>query len=207
MAFTNRIIISLSILAGFLPGIGHAQSVPDTKLSDQNYEHSVFAFSGRFHSGYFGASFTLPINFEDNYIVGVGYQRFLDTDPNGWNLGLELGLAGRLGANSSAEVWGGGVVRYDGWILGDTWRVSPSLTAGISVVSDTIGVEKTREAAAGQLADILFYLAPEISVSNVDNPQYEIFTRVQHRSGLWGLTGFTSIDGSNAIAAGFRYKY
>jgi hypothetical protein len=193
-------------------GAANAQDVTpiepqiEVELPDQ-YDESIFLIGGRFHTGYFGHSFTMPAEFEDNYLIGVGYQRFFQTDPDGWNFGVELGLAGRVGEDQSLEGWGGVVARYDGWVINDTIRVSPSITAGLSAVTSTIGVEREREARQSKPANLLYYLGPEISFSHVDRPETEVFVRVQHRSGLWGLTGFAGIDGSNAVAGGVRFKF
>ena len=44
-----------------------------------------------------------------------------------------------------------------------------------------------------------------LAFSLVDQPQWEVFTRFQHRSGAYGL--IADLDASNAVTAGFRYKF
>lgn len=175
--------------------------------TSQVLDESISIFAGRFHEGFFGHSFTLQAPFEDNYMVAAAYQKFYVFDAKGWDFGLEVGLAGRMGESQSAEVWAGGVGRYQGWVLGDTIRVAPAITLGLSAVTDTIGVEKEREGRQPLSANLLFYLAPELSFSHVDNPEFEVFWRAHHRSGAWGVTGLAAIDGANAVTAGLRFKF
>lgn len=169
-------------------------------------DEAVFFFGGRFHSDFFGASFnpfTAP--YENNYVVGGGYQKTFWDFGNDFRMGGEAGLALRMGDNTSLEGWGGVFARYDGFVLGNTLRISPSLTAGISVVSGTIGVEAEKVKQLGRPDTVLYYLGPEIDLSLVDKPNWEVFWRIQHRSGGWGT--LANIDASNAEVVGLRYKF
>lgn len=180
---------------------------PAPMMTSDTLDESIFVFGGRYHRDHFGQFFSIS-NPEDVYGIALGYQKFFITDPEGWNWGLEAGVAGRFGDGpSTAEVWAGGVGRYNGWVLGDSVRISPSLTFGLSAVTDTFGIAKARENAQNIPANLLFYLAPEISFSSVDHPEFELFARAQHRSGAWGLTGFAPIDGENATMMGIRFKF
>jgi hypothetical protein len=185
-----------------------AMAEPPQVMSSYDFDESVFIFGGRYHKGYFGHTFTPNPIPEDFYGLAVGYQKFFITDPEGWNWGLETGVAGRFGDGpATAEIWAGGVGRYNGWVFGDTVRVSPSLTLGLSAVTDTFGIAKEREEAQDKSAKLLFYVGPEISFSHVDNPELEVFWRAQHRSGAWGTTGLAAIDGANAAMVGVRFKF
>ncbi|WP_051213943.1 hypothetical protein [Maritalea myrionectae] len=211
----RKISGSAILIAAFavLPSLVSVATAQSQNYSEYNtvvpdFDESVFIFGGRYHKGYFGHSFTPNPIPENNYGIAVGYQRFFKTDPTGWNWGLETGVAGRFGEDpATAELWAGGVGRYNGWVLGDSIRVSPSLTLGLSVVTDTFGIAKEREEAQDKSAKLLFYVGPEISFSHVDNPEYEVFWRAQHRSGAWGTTGLAPVDGANAAMVGFRYKF
>lgn len=174
----------------------------------QILDEALFIFGGRYHTGFYWDSFVPGASFEGNFALAIGYQKFYQIAPNGWNFGLEVGFAARFGEDpATAELWAGGVGRYDGWVLGDSIRVSPSMTVGLSAVTDTMGVEKERAATQSKSANLLFYLGPEVSLSYVDNPGYEVFWRAQHRSGGWGLTGFPPIDAVNAVTGGVRFKF
>jgi hypothetical protein len=172
-------------------------------LSEANDE-TVFVFGGPFTSGYFSDAIQ-PSQWalESNVFAGVGYQRFF-YGYKSFQLGVEAGLGVRVGTPVSGEAWAGLVGRITEFEVGPI-NITPSITGGLSVVTDTIGVETERTAAAGQSATLLYYLAPEIAVSHDEHPEWEAFGRIQHRSGGFGT--IAHIDGSNALTAGLRYKF
>lgn len=196
-----RFVHALVALAGaavFLAGPVQAQ--PRNEAADEN----VFVFAGPFTSGYFSDAIQpWAWQLESNVFVGAGYQRFFYAYES-FQLGVEAGLGLRLGSPSSAEAWAGLVGRLTEFEIGQI-NITPSVTFGLSAVTDTIGVETERTAAAGESAAILYYLAPEIAISHDDHPEWEAFGRIQHRSGGFGT--IAHIDGSNALTVGLRYKF
>ncbi|RUT29427.1 hypothetical protein EMQ25_15035 [Arsenicitalea aurantiaca] len=189
-------------------GLSAALAVPavalDAPQSPTAYDQAVFFFAGRMHDGFFGESFNpVGVDYEDNFVLGAGYQQFHGT-WHGIALGVEAGLAARFGEAGSVEAWGGGVARFDMVDLGPV-RVSPALTFGLSLASGTIGIETERSDAIGGAPPVLFYLAPELNFSLIEQPQTEIFWRVQHRSGGFGT--IAHIDGSNANVLGLRHRF
>lgn len=176
----------------------------DTQLSA--YDEAVFFFAGRFHTDWFGTSLKpWEVTWDGTYIAGGGYQTtWLD-----WydlRLGGEAGVSGRFGVDgSSAELWGGIFVRYDGLVIADTLRISPAWTTGLTVTTGTQGWEGERMDAWGEFEPLLIYLGAELNFSLVDQPQWETFVRVHHRSGGYGV--IADLDASNAITGGFRYKF
>jgi hypothetical protein len=170
------------------------------------FDRSVFFFGGRFHTDWFsdGAN-PFGLEWEDNYVLGAGYQQTL-LDWHDVRIGGEIGIAGRFGTSASAEFWGGGFIRFDWFTLGDTVRISPALTAGLSIGTGAVGVEAERAAAMGLgQVPLMVYLGPEINLSLVDHPEWEVFWRLHHRSGGYGW--IAQFDGANAVTAGFRYKF
>ena len=165
---------------------------------------NVFVFGGLFQDEFVWetAAFWRP-HYEENVFVGAGYQNFFADLPANFHIGIEVGGGLRLGQVSSAEVWSGFVLKNAGLTLGDL-TISPSATAGISVVTDTIGVETKRAGRQDRSVTALFYFAPEIAVSHTSLPGFEAFARIQHRSGGYGI--IAEIDGSNAATLGFRAK-
>jgi len=194
----NRVLPLLASLVMGLATPVFAQDIPSQG------QHNVFGMGGIFTDGHFGETFQFwRDHYESNFFGGVGYQYFLYDQSSLLNLGFEAGLGVRAGDSLSAEAWGGGVLKAN-IPLGD-FRVSPALTLGYSLVTDTIGVESVRAANIDQAVPVLFYLGPEIAVSNVNHPEWEAFARVHHRSGGYGTIGH--IDGSNALNLGLRYKF
>lgn len=193
-----RAILALWAICSFAPAASGAEA-----LTARNDE-SVFIFGGPMSSGYFGDALVFwNSGYEPNYFAGVGYQRFF-YEYESFALGLEAGIGIRTGQSTSAEAWAGLVGRLTEVELGPL-NITPSITGGFSVVTDTIGVETTRTTASGDSATLLYYLAPEIAVSHDDHPQWEAFGRIQHRSGGFGT--IAHIDGSNAVTLGVRYKF
>lgn len=192
MRHVYRCILACCIAAA----TGHAFA------EDQN----VFAFGGRYTNQYFEYTFNpFTVGYEDNYVLGAGYQQFALRHDGGLKLGVELGAALRLGNQTSGELWVGPVLRADGIIQTEQVKVSASVTAGLSVTTDTIGIERAREIEMGGDSTLLYYLGPEVSVSFANNPDVEYFARVHHRSGGWESLG-NMRDGANAASVGVRWS-
>jgi hypothetical protein len=102
----------------------------DWFFTPEPFDEAFFGFAARTNSGLNPFAFD---DYEDNYVFGIGYQRFHGT-PDGVRVGLEVGLAGRFGELNSAEIWGGIVGRID-FELFDVIRLSPAFTFGLSAVT------------------------------------------------------------------------
>jgi hypothetical protein len=197
------------VFAVLILAAGPASAQSDYRYRDKTalsaYDEAVFFFGGRFHQNWFKDSLTpWSVTWDDTYIVGAGYQRTL-LDWKDFRFGGEIGIAGRFAPDgSSAEIWAGAFARYDGWVFGNV-RFSPVFSIGLSYATGTQGFEGQRIAASGKDVPVLVYLGPEFAFSLVDQPQWEVFTRFQHRSGAYGL--IADLDASNAVTAGFRYKF
>lgn len=186
-----------------------AASVTTGLAAERIDRSAAFVLGGRYHTEHqedmFNPLGPFGMDYEDNFLLGGGYQRFFLTS-SGLSFGWEVGTALRFGEDVSGELWGGGVLRYDGLVLGDV-RISPAISFGLSAVTNTMGVEAEREAfTAGGDATLLFYSGPEINLSWKDNPNMEVFMRVQHRSGGWGALGEMG-DGANANSVGMRWHW
>lgn len=176
-------------------------------FAQQEPAQNTFVFAGRYTSQYFEHALNpFTVRYEDNYVLGAGYQQFFIGHAGGLMLGGEVGTALRFGDSTSAEVWAGPVLRADGLIQTENVRISASLTAGLSLTSGTVGIEAQREIDSGGDTSLLYYLAPEVSLSFADNPQTEYFWRVHHRSGGWESLG-NMRDGANATSLGVRWKF
>lgn len=167
---------------------------------------SIFVFGGVYTNK--SMRKTLDIvgtDYDSNFPLALGYQRFW------WSLwdfriGGEVGVAARFGDPFSMELWGGAVLRYDGLTIADRLKVTPGITAGLSGVTATMGVERLRERSHGGDAQLLFYLGPEIAVSHTRYPNIELFYRLHHRSGAGGVINGLN-EGYNANTLGLRFLY
>ncbi|EHJ97239.1 hypothetical protein ACQZ6V_18335 [Agrobacterium sp. 22-3674b3] len=148
----------------------------------------------------------VPVEYEKNAILGGGYQ-FYPYRIGNVKLGGEIGVAVRFGKGFTGEVWAGPVARYDKIRLGERLFVSPSFTAGLSLVSDAQpGRERQEEIKDNGNANVLFYLGPEINVSFSEESSTEFFWRLHHRSG-GGKTLGNMKGATNANVFGVRYKF
>lgn len=199
-----RFFIALTVIvAGSMMSAPYALA-QQTQLSE--FDEAVFFFGGRFHQDWFGTSLDpLVLTWDDTYIAAAGYQQTW-FDWYDLRLGGEVGISGRFSTDgASAELWGGLFVRYDGLVIADTLRISPAWVTGLSVTTGTQGWEGARMQAWGEFEPVLIYLGAELNFSLVDQPQWETFVRVHHRSGGYGF--IADIDASNAITGGVRYKF
>jgi hypothetical protein len=201
---SRRLVVSLLLCAAALPMQAPPALAQQTQLSE--YDEAVFFFGGRFHQDWFGTSLSpLALTWDDTFIAAAGYQKTW-VDWYDLRIGGEVGVSGRFSIDgASAELWGGLFVRYDGLVIADTLRISPAWITGFSVTTGTQGWEGERMAIWGEFEPVLVYLGAELNLSLVDQPQWETFVRVHHRSGGYGV--IADIDASNAITGGFRYKF
>ena len=178
-------------------------SAEQNTTTDQN----VFAFGGVYSSESVGETFNfLGTDYQDAYMLGGGYQRFFYGEENSFRAGVEGGVALRKGPDFSGEAWAGIVLRSDGFIRNDHIKISASVTGGLSLITNPLDVEVTREISRNGDSTFLFYMAPELAISTVDNPNMELFWRVQHRSGGWNTLGNMG-EGANANTIGIRWSF
>ena len=197
----KAIALAVVALAATPPMYAQDAAIP----ADQ--DQKIFVLGGRMgQSTMEGMLNPFTAEYEDTIILGGGYQYFLAEPIEDVKVGIETGAALRTGSGeTTGEVWGGVVGRYDGLVIQDSIRISPSLTFGASAVTDTMGVEAEREAADGLPGDLLFYLSPEISVSTTEHPESEVFWRLHHRSGAWNTFGGGGT--ANATTIGVRTSF
>lgn len=168
-------------------------------------DNAVFVFGGRYYEEtFFTGARPWGVNYENNYVLGAGYQRFFLNHPTGLRIGGEVGVSARMGDSFSAETWAGIVARFDGLTIADTIRISPAVTFGLTAETAPVGIEALNRGNGD--STFLFYIGPEINVSLVDHPDTEVFWRIHHRSGAWGTLG-NMADGANATAFGVRWKF
>jgi hypothetical protein len=115
-------------------------------------------------------------------------------------------VAGRFGSTPSAEFWGGVVGRHDGFMIGDSVRISPAFTFGLSHVTRPQGRELRNERERDGDARMLFYLGPEINLTFSSLPNVDFFWRLHHRSGAWGTLGDMH-GGANANVVGIKFEF
>lgn len=198
---------AIALAFAVFPVSAHAQQpVGVVEATGVDTDQNVFIFAGRYDEDHaIDSVVPFHVDYENNYVLGGGYQKFFFEPLKDMKVGLEAGVAARIADPFSGEIWGGGVIRYDGFVLGNDWRVSPALTFGLSAVTSSFGTEEARRALTDGNASLLYYLGPEISIGKVGGDN-EFFYRIQHRSGAWETLNHMG-DGANAQVIGFRHKF
>ena len=187
---------------------GQEQAVPGSTQPWWAQDSNVFVFGGVFSSASVGETFNIfGTDYQDAYILGGGVQKFISGHDDSLKLGLEFGLALRKGPDVSTEVWASAVLRADGFIHTDRFKLSASLTGGFSAITGPLDIEIARELSRGDGdSTLLFHMAPELSISFASNPDLEFFYRLQHRSGGWETLGGMG-EGANANTLGLRWSF
>ena len=199
----HRIALAAFLCAAVAPTSSRGAETPD---ADQ-FGEAIFGFGGVLTDENMGRSANpFGVSYENRITAGVGYQRYFYR-PHEVQVGMEVGVAARAIGGVTGEVWGGPVIRYDGFSIANTINISPSFTAGLSAVSGTHrGREQRLEERYEGNAAVLFYLGPELNVSFADTPEVEAFWRLHHRSGANGTLG--NMRGAmNANVLGLRLRY
>ncbi|AYM08699.1 hypothetical protein [Agrobacterium tumefaciens] len=192
-----------------LVGMIALAATPSLASEDMTSETSkaIFGFGGALTKEDMLKSAALfPVEYERNAILGGGYQ-FYPYRIGNVKLGGEIGVAARFGKGFTGEVWVGPVARYEQIRLGERLFITPSFTAGLSLVRDAQrGREREQEIKDDGNANVLFYLGPEINVSFSEDSSTEFFWRLHHRSG-GGKTLGNMKGATNANVFGVRYKF
>lgn len=182
------------------------QAFASEDMSEPTQE-AIFGFAGALTTEDMLKSAALvPVDYERNAILGGGYQ-FYPYQIGNVRLGGEIGVAARFGKGFTGEIWAGPVARYEQIKLGERLFITPSFTAGLSLVTDAQpGREREQEIKDDGNANVLFYLGPEINVSFSEDSSTEFFWRLHHRSG-GGKTLGNMKGATNANVFGVRYKF
>ncbi|MDB5473075.1 MAG: hypothetical protein JWP99_378 [Devosia sp.] len=197
-------LFAFSFIAGAFSAPSYAQQGSEPVHGPDS---NIFVFGGVYSSESVGETLNIiGTDYQDAYLLGGGYQHFFLGEENGLRAGLEAGAALRKGPDLSGEAWAGVVLRSDGFIRNEHVKISASITGGLSLVTNPLDVEVAREISRNGDSTLLFYMAPELSISTADNPNMEAFWRIQHRSGGWNTLGNMG-EGANANTVGVRWKF
>jgi hypothetical protein len=168
--------------------------------------NNVMLFAGQYAINDLGGTVNpFTATHEDQGIVAFAYGH----DFYRWRdvvVGVEVGTGLRFGLGTAGELWGGVNFRYTGFVLFNTVRIGGGITVGFSGITKATGIEAQREIKDNGSATLLAYLGPELTMALVDNPNWELVYRIQHRSGAYGVIAHF-IEGANANTVGIRYRY
>ncbi|MFJ1309627.1 hypothetical protein [Agrobacterium sp. P15N1-A] len=200
MNIAARLSLAAMIALAVTPSLASEDMTSETS-------EAIFGFGGALtKEDMLKSAALIPVEYERNAILGGGYQ-FYPYHIGNVKLGGEIGVAARFGKGFTGEVWAGPVARYEQIRLGERLFITPSFTAGLSLVTDAQpGREREQEIKDDGNANVLFYLGPEINVSFREDSSTEFFWRLHHRSG-GGKTLGNMKGATNANIFGVRYKF
>ena len=119
---------------------------------------------------------------------------------------VEVGAGKRFPHSGATEGWAALFVRYHlPWR--DTIVTTLAASTGVNY-ADKLPISEvfaTYEDSRAR-SHLLHYFAPEITFALPQRPEHELFVRVHHRSGAWGV--FNGVWGGADVATlGYRYRF
>lgn len=116
------VVIWFAVVAFTIQGFVPSASAQSTLClnCDGAADTDVLFFGGVMTDGDFPGWSNIPLaaSIEDSFFLGAAVNRqFIDLGM-GFHIGGEIGLAGRFGDGTSAELWGGPSLRYEGFRIG-----------------------------------------------------------------------------------------
>ena len=119
---------------------------------------------------------------------------------------LEFGAGRRFAGSGVSEGWAAVYFRYRGLVLYDTLIVSPGVSTGINYVDQFPVSEVYAPNEKGRpKSKLLHYFSPEIGFALQQAPEHELFVRLHHRSGVFGVMGGVH-GGADVVAIGYRLR-
>lgn len=194
---------SMKIMTGTLFLLLYAMAL--SSGAEEKNDRFASLYVGQFSNTALNEIVRFGVDFEGTYV----YVLSLGREMGRWKDKLALELEGQLGAYSGAqshlEANGAVTLRWltfpwDRWL--DT---SFAFGNGLSYASKDPPLE-VREGNEGRSAQLMYYILVEMAFAVPHHPDWEVFTRIHHRSSVFGL-----IDGlftaSNFAGLGLRYRF
>ncbi len=122
-----------------------------------------------------------------------------------WFVDWEAGAGQRFGNSTASEVWTALYLKYDGFPWPNTVYMTAGVSTGVNYATSISDLEKQKSGnRTGN--KLLHYFSPELAFADPDNKDFEIVTRLHHRSGIFGMFG--GVDGgSTFLSIGFRQHF
>jgi hypothetical protein len=122
----------------------------------------------------------------DDHIIATAFSRrtrlywgHVDFEP-------EIGIGQRFGQQNETEVWAALFFRYHGFPWDKYVITTIAASTGLNWASDVSEVEQER-AHDGEGSQLMHYFAPEVTFALPSAPNSQLFLRMHHRSGVFGL--------------------
>ena len=143
------------------------------------------------------------LNFEDSKFLVVVLGKNLTIYKEMIAVEAEGQVAKHWGYQDHFEVNGDVIFRWLPFPWDDYLDTSFAVGEGLSYATQNPEIEKDKN---GKTSKLLNYLAFEVAFEVPGVPGWSLFTRLHHRSGVFGL--FNGVKGgSNALGAGIKYSW
>ena len=146
----------------------------------------------------------LKADFNDAYMLDLAIGREVWRWDDKLAVGLEAQVAQHFVKQDHTEGNLLITVRWLDFPWNDTINTSIAVGEGISYASSVPAIE--RERSPGKTSQLLNYLMLEVELAPPGENAWSFFTRIHHRSGVYGLYDGVS-KGSNLVGGGVRYKF
>lgn len=146
-------------------------------------------------------------NFElaDDTLVGVGLSKRLFSLGRYLDFEIEFQAVKHFGDQDNFEFNLPLIARWNVFPWDSFIDTSLALGDGVSLATETPDLEKKRYGDDKSSAVLNFVLV-ELTLALPEHPSIEFVSRMQHRSGVFGLIGDTG-EASTAFAWGLRYRF
>lgn len=170
-------------------------------------EHSWYTslYAGRFSHTVLIANLQFDHDFEDSdvYVLSLGkemgrYQEAIAFEIEG-QIGSHAGIENHQEMNLVLTL------RWLPFFWDHIIDTSFAFGNGISYATQEPALE-AQDADQGHTAQWLYYILLEWSFTVPRHPQWDLFWRIHHRSGIWGLLADNNA-GSNFVGFGLRYRF
>ena len=142
----------------------------------------------------------------DSQLVAGTFSRRLATVWGKLNIEPEVGVAKRFGIMNAGEFWAGLTFRWIALPWNDVVKTTLAVTEGVSLATQ-VEREERRESVPGHKGSVILnFFSPEITFAPPTVTAYEVFFRLHHRSGIFGLIN-TVEGGAQYETVGIRFHF
>lgn len=146
----------------------------------------------------------LDADFNDAYLGAIAVSRELARWRGAAVLEVEAQAVQHFVMQDHAELNLLLVGRWHAFPWNDVVRTSVAIGEGVSYATEIPEIERQR--SPGKTAHVLNYLMLELEAAPPDEERWSVFTRIHHRSGVFGVYDGVS-RGSNFLGAGVRVRF
>lgn len=165
----------------------------------------VGAYGGQFSNTALNEIVRLGTDFEDSYVyvLSVGKQLGVYKNTIGYELEGQVGV--HSGDQDHVEANCAFTLRWLPFVWDKYIDTSLAFGNGLSYASEDPPLE-ARESDDKKTNQWQYYISVELAFVLPQNPKWELFVRIHHRSSVFGLIG-GNWSGSNFVGPGIRYYF